>query len=69
MQKFRVMFHFDKDNSRSFEIEGESAEILLQEITSHKDWYINEELPEAINMRLVTRISFSKPAKAVNIGF
>ncbi|MBT2688271.1 hypothetical protein J7I93_08765 [Bacillus sp. ISL-47] len=64
MKKFKVRFSFDHENSKTLEIEGESSEQLLNKLTSHSGWYIDSKAETAINMNLVTRISFAKPARA-----
>ncbi|MDP1419246.1 hypothetical protein Q8G35_12575 [Peribacillus simplex] len=60
MQKFRVRFKFDNENSTSFIIDAESKEMLYSFIVSNKDWYEHEDnkgVLNVINMNLVTSFS------------
>ncbi|TDL92084.1 hypothetical protein E2R55_03185 [Vibrio vulnificus] len=67
MQKFRVRFKFDNENSTSFIIDAESKEMLYGYIISNKEWYEHEDnkgVLNVINMKLVTSFSIVeyKPA-------
>ncbi|MFC5712414.1 hypothetical protein ACFPU1_06450 [Thalassorhabdus alkalitolerans] len=64
METYKVRFYFDRDNYKTVGIKGESKKEILDQITKSKDkWLVHEE-NTAINMNLVTRVTFVKPKKS-----
>jgi hypothetical protein len=59
MELIKVRFTFDNDNTKVVNIEAENQEELLYRLTS-QDWYISKDNEVAINLKLVTRITFPK---------
>ncbi|WP_332632000.1 hypothetical protein [Halalkalibacter flavus] len=70
MEKFRVRFIFDKDNSKTLEIEVETKEQLIDKLT-RDDWYISDDGENVINMKVVTRlvIGSDRPRARAITGF
>jgi hypothetical protein len=63
MEKFKVRFVFEKSNTGTLEILGESKEQVLDQLT-HSDWYISEDNEIAINMKLVTSVTIGQAGRA-----
>jgi hypothetical protein len=58
--KYKVIFTFDKDNTKSFILESETREHLFQDIRTQKVWYTHTDdngVNHLIKMDNVTSIS------------
>ncbi|WP_332694670.1 hypothetical protein [Halalkalibacter lacteus] len=62
MEKFKVRFVFEKSNTGTFEVTGESKEQVFDQLT-HSDWYISEDNETAINMKLVTSFTIGRAGR------
>ena len=60
---YKVKLQFDKDNSEIIEVKGPPGkeEVVLRMITDHEEKWIFDENNQAINLDLVTKVSFVKP--------
>ncbi|WNS79507.1 hypothetical protein RRU94_18435 [Domibacillus sp. DTU_2020_1001157_1_SI_ALB_TIR_016] len=60
---YKVKLQFDKDNSEIIEVKGPPGkeEVVLKMFTDHEEKWIIDENNQAINLNLVTKISFVKP--------
>ncbi|MCM3137345.1 MULTISPECIES: hypothetical protein [Bacillus] len=64
MKKFRVVFTFDKENTRTLTVKAESKEKLLSDITSDRGWFEHFdkylEVDYLIQLNNVTDVSVKK---------
>ena len=68
MEKFRVVFKYDKENSTTIFIESVNKQSVFDEIISYKEWYTHQDdkgVLRVINMQRVNEFYIQEYQPAI----